>query len=149
MGEWWVIAGLMLSAAGLFWTIHTWRIKRHDKARQDLNSAQDRQLDEHNNRLNRHEALIGETGARLSSLRDEVHTNYVRVTHLDALERRLLDHNKEMERKLTEHNTQVHQRLSGLARDLNETMGKMKANHENEVTGILEKIQTVLERKGD
>lgn len=131
--EWFGVAmALLVFGFGLY----KWIVSRGDQARANVNNAQDRTLDAHQERLDRHREEINHILSLIQTIRDEMARSYVRTENLEKLESSL---DEKMER--------IHSRLSGIARDLNQTIGSIRAAHDAEIKAILEKFKDAVEKR--
>jgi len=135
--EWWHVAGFVLALIGSLFGIYKWGVTRLDKRRERLAETHNQVLLEHAERLDRHSARLSKLDDVIKITREDLHQNYCRLDKLERLERAL-------DNKLD----RVHQRIGALARDINSMMGAVKANHENEISRILEQIKEAVKAGG-
>jgi len=132
------IAGITLGIVGFVFALYRWSVSRSDKRRQERNDLQDKTLQEHAQRLNRHSERLSKMDEMIKITREEMHQHYPRLERIEGLEKTIDD---KLER--------VHSRLTGISKDLNQAIGSMRANHENEITNLVEQIRTAIERTHD
>lgn len=153
--------------AGGLWGWHKWSVSRDDQARHNINSAQDRTLEAHAARLDRHreqinrlddllQATRAETAREfvrndqfdnlakvMQATRDEIQASYVRLDHLEKIETQIREIEKSIDGKLDK----IHIRVGSLARDLNQAIGKINQRHESEITNLVEQIKNAIAGK--
>jgi archaellum component FlaC len=134
MEYWHGVVAVVLSIFGAAFALYKWGVVRRDKQRLDINTAQDRSIEEHAARLNRHSERLEKLEEMIQLLRQELQQNYPKLDRIEALER-----------SISEELGKVHNRLSGIARDLNRTMGQMQATHDSEITHLIERISKAVE----
>jgi len=125
--------GLGLAIIGGLFAAYKWMVARDDQARANINNAQDRSLMAHQERLDRHRDQINRLDDLIQLTRAEMNGNFARLDHIEKLE-------KSLDGKMD----QIHKRLSGIARDLNQTIGTLQAGHDAEIKNLVEKIKDAI-----
>lgn len=131
-------AGTILSVMALMFGLYKWGVGRADKRRQERNDLQDRTLDEHRQRLDRHTERLNKMDDLIGLTREDLHRNYPRIGRIESMEKTIDD-------KLD----RVHSRLTAISRDLNQAIGNLKANHENEITHLVAQIRDAIGGQND
>lgn len=138
--EWFGVAmALLVFGFGLY----KWIVSRGDQARANVNNAQDRALEAHAERLDRHREQLNRLDDLIQITRDEMSRTYVRLEHLEKLEQHIRDIEKSIDGKLEK----LHIRVGSVARDVNQTIGKLQQSHDNEITNMVAQIKQVLESR--
>lgn len=127
----WTVTGLAIF--GALFALYRWIVSRNDHRRTQVNNAQDRTLEEHGERLDRHAQRLEKLDDTLKRLSTEIHDGYAKLDHVGGLET-----------KITHELEKVHERLSSIARDLNQTIGTLRANHESEITHLITEISRAI-----
>ena len=127
---------IALGVLTLMFTLYKWSIARNDKRRGELKEAHDRALQEHSERLDRHSARLSKLDELITLTRDEMHESYAK---LDRIEK--------MEAYIDSKIEGVHRRLTAVSRDVNQAIGILKSNHENEITSLVAQIRDAIGRK--
>ncbi|TVO70887.1 hypothetical protein FHP88_15650 [Sedimenticola selenatireducens] len=124
---------VMLGVITLLFALYKWVIVRNDKRRGDLKDAHDRTLQEHAERLDRHSARLSKMDELITLTRDEMHESYPKLDRIEKMEASI---DSKIER--------VHSRLTAVSRDVNQAIGTIKANHENEITHLVAQIRDAI-----
>lgn len=136
-----IAIAIVTTVIGAFWAWHKWSVTRDDQIRFNINNAQDRTLEAHQARLDRHREQINRLDDLVQATRDEMSRNYVRLEHIEKLEGQIRDLEKSIDGKLDK----IHIRVGSLARDVNQTIGNLKGNHDSEISKLVEQIKLALE----
>lgn len=131
-----IVIGTISAIATGLWAWHKWQIARDDANRDQINSAQDRTLQAHKDRLDRHREHLNRLDEIMQRTRDEMASHYVRLEHIEKLEHSI---DGKIER--------IHTRLSGIARDLNQAIGTLRSSHDTQITKLIEQIKDALEQR--
>jgi len=131
-------AATIIGLLGIGFTWHKYAVSRRDKGDNQIDDLQDdrlnenrRMIDQHNQRLNKHDEMFVELQQHISSeFASKGETGKLAAVF-----------EKQMQA--------VHERLSGIARDLNKTIGKMEQAQDDRLSTIISEIKSALERKRD
>lgn len=130
--EWFgIISAVIIFVFGLY----KWSVSRGDNLRNAINTAQDKYIQEHGDRLDRHSERLSKQDEAIKIMREEMSKNYVRMAELEKLEMYIREELK-----------QVHVRLGGIAKDLNRYIGKIEQSHSDQLTNLVSEIKSVMER---
>ncbi len=127
----WVM--VVLAVAGFLFAYYRWVVARNDRRHEAHASAQDRQLREHNERLDRHSERLSKMEELIAATRDELHQNYLRAERIERME-------VSIDAKLEK----LDKRMTALARDLNQAVGTLHARHESQITALVAEIKEAL-----
>ncbi len=134
MIEWKLAVPIAIAIIGLLFGLYRWIVHRTDKR----HAAHDKRFTEHHERFNRHETRIEKNEKLVGMTRDAIHREYVRVDQMDK-----------MMSKVTDEIAQVHNRLGGIAKDLNQAIGSIKASSDVEMKNLVSEIKDALEHRND
>lgn len=125
MNNWETILPVCLALLAFFFAWYRWMIARADKRHE----AHDKKFAAHDTRFDRQSQRIDKNEKSLADTRDELHVNYVRHDQVLAFQKTMTDEFSKM-----------HHRLSGIAKDVNKSIGAAEAARENEMAKIAEEI---------
>lgn len=127
---------IVLGIITLLFALYKWVIVRNDNRRGELKDGHDRILKGHAERLDRHSARLEKLDELIALTRSDLHQNYPR---LDRIEK--------MELSIDAKIDGVYRRLAAVSRDVNQAMGTLRANHDNEITNLVAQIRQAIERQ--
>ncbi len=126
-------ASIGLVIIGGLFALYKWIVSRKDKSRAEQNKTQDEKLAEHKERLERHRELLDKLAEAITATKDELHKDYVKVE-------RFLQLDKKMDAALKE----LFNRQSAMARDLNQSIGEMKATKDSEIKSLITGVENAI-----
>ncbi len=118
-----------VTVLGLLFGFYKWWISREDKRHQ----AHEERFAQHFDIFTRHEKRIEGNEKEIRQTRDELHREYVRGDQLD----------RSME-KIGSQVESLHKRLGGIARELNQAIGSIKASKDAEMQNLVKEIKEAL-----
>lgn len=127
--EWDKIIIITLASVGFLFGFYKWVISRNDKRKGDLKTTHSDILTAQEERLNRHNKRLEKQEQMAALARADIHQILPRLKRIEKLEESIP---VEMEK--------LHVRIGGMARDLNQAIGAMKANHENEISDLIKEM---------
>ncbi len=123
--DWLTLLPIVIAVCGFFFGLfkwfHHWAAEKH--------RSHERKFEDHARKIEENEKVLSDT-------RDELLRDYVRVDHLER-----------MENKLTHAIEAIHIRLGGIAKDLNQAIGRIEANQEEEMHNIARQVKQALQDK--
>lgn len=124
-----LLVPVTLAILGLLFGLYRWIVHRTDKRHE----AHEKRFTAHGHRFDRHESRIEGNERQLTKTREQLHREYVRVDQLEK-----------MTAGMTHQIELVHQRIGGMAKELNQAIGTIKANGDAEMKAIVNEIKDAL-----
>jgi hypothetical protein len=134
MSDWLMILGFAVTTIGLLFAFHKWRVSRDDKRHEQ----HEQKFAQHFDIFSRHEGRIERNESEIRTTRDELHRDYVRGDQLDRVMGTIGEEFKE-----------VHVRLGGIAKDLNQAIGSIRANQDADMKALVSEIKDAIKHGRD